>query len=82
MTDEELLRRASELNRVIFTQDIRFKALAEEWQRNASAFAGLLFGKQLGVTVGTYVKDLEMIAKATDAAEWVDVVQYLPYKRN
>ncbi len=33
MTDEELLQRAMELGRIIFTQDIRFKALAEDWQR-------------------------------------------------
>lgn len=31
--DEELLGRAHELGRVLFTQDIRFKALAETWQR-------------------------------------------------
>ena len=80
MTDEELLQHATELGRLIFTQDIRFKALAEDWQRQGKTFAGLLFGNQLGVTVGTYVKDLELIAKATDPAEWVNVVQHLPYK--
>jgi len=33
LLDDELLERASSLGRVMFTQDIRFKALAEEWQR-------------------------------------------------
>jgi hypothetical protein len=33
MTDEYLLQRATELDRIILTQDVRFKALAEEWQR-------------------------------------------------
>src|SRR5204863_6483045 len=80
MTDEELLHHATELGRLLFTQDIRFKAMAEEWQREGKPFSGLLFGNQLGVTVGTYVKDLELIAKATDAAEWVNVIQHLPYK--
>ena len=80
MTDEELLQHARELGRIIFTQDIRFKALAEDWQRQRKTFSGLLFGNQLGVTVGTYVKDLELIAKATDPAEWANVVQHLPYK--
>jgi hypothetical protein len=77
--DNELLQRATELGRLIFTHDIRFKALAEEWQRAGKQFAGLLFGNQLGVTVGTYVKDLELIAKVTDPTEWVSVVQHLPY---
>ena len=56
--DEELLQRATELTRLIFTQDFRFKGLAENWQRDGKTFSGLLFGNQLGVTVGAYVKDL------------------------
>ena len=34
----------------------------------------------MGVTIGSYVKDLELIAKATDAEEWTSVVQHLPFK--
>ena len=54
--------------------------MAEDWQRQGKPFAGLLFGNQAGVTVGTYVRDLELIAKATASAEWVNVVQHLPFK--
>jgi hypothetical protein len=82
MPDAELLQHVSDLGRVIFTQDLRFKALAEEWQRSGKPFSGLLFGNQLGVTIGTYVTDLELIAKATDPAEWLNVVEHLPYKRS
>lgn len=42
--DAELLEHARVLGRVIFTQDIRFKALAEEWQRQGRPFAGLFLG--------------------------------------
>ena len=42
MTDEELLQRTTELGRIIFTQDIRFKALAEDWQRQGKTFSGLV----------------------------------------
>ena len=80
MTDQELLQRSTDLGRVIFTQDIRFKAMAEDWQRQGRAFAGLAYGDQTGVTVGTYVKDLELIAKATEPVDWLNVVQHLPYK--
>ena len=80
MIDEELLEHTTKLGRIIFTQDIRFKAMAEEWQREGKPFSGLLFGNQLGVTIGTYVKDLELIAKATEPAEWRNVIQHLPYK--
>jgi Domain of unknown function (DUF5615) len=40
--DDELLERAGHLRRVTFTQDIRFRALAEDWQRQGRSFAGLL----------------------------------------
>ena len=79
-TDDRLLLRAMELGRLLFTQDLRFKALAEEWQRTGKQFNGLLFGNQLGVTVGAYVKDLELIAKATELEEWTNLVQHLPYR--
>ncbi len=80
MSDEDLLQRCTNLGRVIFTQDIGFKAMAEDWQRQGRSFSGLCYGDQLGVTIGTYVKDLELIAKATEPVDWENVVQYLPYK--
>lgn len=79
MSDEALLERATALGRVTFTQDIRFKALAEQWQSQTKNFAGLCYGSQLGVTIGAYVKDLELIAKATEPREWTNVVQHLPF---
>ena len=76
--DAELLEHARELSRVVFTQDIRFKALAEDWQRQRRPFAGLVFGHQLGGTIGQFVKDLELIATASAPEEWVSVVEHLP----
>jgi hypothetical protein len=67
------------LERVLFTQDIRFKALAENWQRQQRPFAGLIFGHQLGGTIGQFVKDLELIALASEPEEWLNVVEYLPF---
>jgi hypothetical protein len=79
--DEDVLSRSTELRRVAFTQDIRFRALAESWQRTQRSFAGLLFGHQLGGTIGDFVADLELIAVASDPADWQNVVQYLPFPR-
>ena len=78
LDDPDLLARSTALGRVIFTQDIRFKALAEEWQRTARNFAGLAFGHQLHGSIGQYVRDLELIAKATEPDEWVGRVEKLP----
>ena len=79
--DEEVLARASALGRVLFTQDVRFRVQAEDLLRYDRQFSGLLFGPQLGGTIGQYVEDLELIAKASEPHEWRNVVQYLPFKR-
>lgn len=79
LADDELLEHASSLGRVMFTQDIRFKALAEDWQRQGLSFAGLIFGHQLGGTIGQFVKDLELIALASEPDEWLNTVEYLPF---
>jgi Domain of unknown function (DUF5615) len=48
LPDDKLLERATFLGRVLFTHDIRFKAMAQDWQRQDKQFAGLIFGHQLG----------------------------------
>lgn len=79
--DEEVLERATSLGRPVFTQDILFRVLAEHWQREGREFTGLLFGPQLGGTIGQYVEDLELIAKASEPDDWQGVVQFLPFPR-
>ncbi len=77
LEDEDLLERAKALGRVMFTQDIRFWSMAGQWQAAGRLFAGLLFGHQRK-GVGVFVKDLEIVAKATDPDYWENVVEYLP----
>ncbi|NER84573.1 MAG: hypothetical protein F6K42_34640 [Leptolyngbya sp. SIO1D8] len=79
LPDDELLKRVHLLERVLFTQDIGFKAMAEDWQRQGIPFSGLIFGHQLGATIGQYVKDLALIAQASEPGEWVNMVQHLPF---
>ncbi|HEY9801918.1 MAG TPA: DUF5615 family PIN-like protein [Leptolyngbyaceae cyanobacterium] len=80
LPDDKLLERVTELKRVLFTQDIRFRVLAETWQIEGKEFSGLIFGHQLGGTIGQFVKDLELIAKASEIDEWMNVVEYIPFK--
>jgi hypothetical protein len=80
LPDNQLLVRVTELNRVLFTQDIRFRVLAETWQIEGTPFSGLIFGHQLGGTIGQFVKDLELIAKASEPDEWINAVEYIPFK--
>ena len=66
LQDDELLTLATSQLRVLVTQDIRFRIMAEDWQRSGRTFAGLLFGHQRYVSFGQMVSDLEIIGKATD----------------
>jgi len=77
--DAALIRRALALGRMIFTHDIRFKALAEQMQRKGEPFSGLIFAHPLHVTIGQLVRDLELIALASDPQDWANVVEHLPY---
>lgn len=60
------------------TQDIRFRALAEDWQRAQRSFAGLVFAHQRYVSFGQMIFDLEVIANATDFEYWHNRVEQLP----
>jgi predicted nuclease of predicted toxin-antitoxin system len=61
--DDELLEGATELGRVVFTQDEDFLAIATEWQQSSLEFAGIVYGHHLRVPIGKCVGDLELIAK-------------------
>lgn len=77
-SDEELLSIATASGRVLVTQDIRLRLLAEEWQRTKQPFAGLILAHQRRVSFGELVADLELAAKATDPAFWFNRVEQLP----
>ena len=77
-SDSELLDRATELGRVLFSQDEDLLAEAKERQISGKEFAGVIYGHQLRVTIGQCVVDLELIAKAGDAKDIANRVEYLP----
>jgi hypothetical protein len=78
LPDYQLLERSTTLGRVPFTHDIRFNALAEDWQRLGKPFAGLVWGHPMRLTIGRMVIDLELIANASDPPDWQGVVERLP----
>jgi len=78
LPDELLLERSTALERVIVTFDVRFKAMAEDWQRDGRHFTGLVYAHPLKVSIGHLVKDLECLALATEPEEWSDMIEHLP----
>jgi hypothetical protein len=78
--DPRLLDRATELGRVLFTQDDDLLKEAARRQEAGGRFTGVIYGHQLNVTVGQCIEDLELIARATEPEEWANAVTYLPLK--
>ena len=78
LADYELLERSTTLGRVLFTNDVRFRVLAEDWQRQARPFAGLVYAHPIRCTIGQCVTDLELIAKASDPSDWQSTIERLP----
>ena len=76
--DDVLLDRATELDHVLFSQDEDLLIEASRRQKDGAPFAGVIYAHQLRVTIGQCVRDLELIAKASDAEDLANRVEYLP----
>ena len=79
-SDSKLLDRATELNRIFFTQDDDLLAEATKRQREGVAFSGVIYAHQLRVSIGRCVRDLELIAKAGEPEEFLNRIEFLPLR--
>ena len=73
-----MLERATELGRVLFSQDRDFLILAHRWLQAGRIFSGLVYAHQLNVTIGQAVEDLEVIAQLLLPKEAENQVYFLP----
>ncbi len=80
LPDPELLDRASELGRVLVTEDDDLLREAAFRQNQGRPFVGVIYAHAMGVTIGQFVADLELFARASRTEEWVSRVEYLPLK--
>jgi hypothetical protein len=78
LVDPELLDRATELGRVLFTQDDDLLAEAARRQRENIPFGGVLYSHQLRVPIGICIRDLEIIAGAAEPEDVANRVIFLP----
>jgi hypothetical protein len=78
ISDTLLLDRATELGRVLFSQDEDLLSEANHRQVDGISFTGVIYAHQLRVTIGVCIRDLELIAKAADPVELANRVEYLP----
>jgi hypothetical protein len=78
VSDPQLLDRAQDLGRALFTQDDDLIVEAVLRQRKGLKFAGVIYAHQLRVSIGAIVDDLHLIATAGDPADLANAVQFLP----
>jgi hypothetical protein len=76
--DDHLLQRATELGRVLVSQDEDLLREGVKRLRSHQDFSGIIYAHQLRITVGQMVDDLELIAHATSQDEWRGRIEYLP----
>ena len=73
-----MLERATELGRVLVSQDEDLLREGARRLREGEDFSGVVYAHQLRVTIGQMVEDLELIATATSQEEWSGRIEYLP----
>ena len=78
LPDPELLDRATELGRVLFSQDDDLLREANERQELGVPFFGVVYAHQLRITIGQAIRDLQLIAEVYEAEEIANRVEYLP----
>ena len=73
-----LLRRATKLDRVLFTFDDDLLGEATASLANKVSFTGVIYAHQLRISIGQCIHDLELIAKAGEPEDLTDTVLFLP----
>ncbi len=76
--DSTLLDRATELGCALFTRDFDLLQEAAKRQRYHLKFGGVIFAHQLKVSIGTCIRDLELIAKAGNPKDIENETIFLP----
>lgn len=80
LEDDLLLRRATMLDRALFSQDEDLLAIAVACQAKDVDFAGLIYAHQLGPGIGEIVEDLELFCTCTEAHETRNLIIFLPLR--
>jgi len=78
--DPEVLDRAGELGRVVFTRDEDFLQVASRRQHAREAFPGVIYAHPLRASIGQCVRDLELLAGCLEPGEIAGRVQHLPFR--
>lgn len=80
LDDELLLQRATDIGRILFSQDEDLLAIATSRRSKNLDFAGLIYAHQLGPGIGDIIDDLELFCVCADTEEIHNRIVYLPLR--
>ena len=78
LSDPALLDRATVLQRALFTFDDDLLTEAARRQAEGIPFAGVIYAHPLRISIGTCVRDLEIIANAGEPKDLINQVVFMP----
>jgi predicted nuclease of predicted toxin-antitoxin system len=76
--DHALMRRATELHRVMVSCDEDFLRIAATWQASELAFVGLVSLTSGGVRIGQVIDDIELICQCMAPEEIRNQIVFVP----
>jgi predicted nuclease of predicted toxin-antitoxin system len=76
--DQFILARARELGRIVFTQDADFLEITASWLAENKPFAGVIYARQMGITIGQAILDLHLFATLLEPHEMENRLEYIP----
>ncbi len=79
LSDAELLTRATELGRPLFSQDDDLLAEAHARLLVGEDFAGVIYSHQLSSPIGRCIEDLELIAKTCEEEDMLNNIEFIPF---
>lgn len=77
-SDQALMRRAAELQRVMVSRDEDFLRIAAHWQTSEIAFVGLISLTSGGARIGQIVDDIELICRCMVTEEIRNQIVFVP----
>ncbi len=79
LADAKLLDRATELGRILYSQDDDLLADASYRLSKNIPFSGVIYSHQLKSPIGICIEDLEIIAKTFEPNEVKNIIEYIPF---
>jgi predicted nuclease of predicted toxin-antitoxin system len=78
LEDDELLLRATELNRVVFSYDRDFSEVTARLQARGVHFSGVIAIRRRHLQLAVCLDDLELMCKVYDPDDVADRIEFIP----